>query len=82
MKQDEKEARGRQVEAMMLGEGWQWTEEALKKEIESVENSLLTGSFSDISEVKELQGRLSGLKFLFDKLDRWIEEKNRIISSE
>jgi len=78
LKDNEKIARGRAVQDMMMTNGWKYVEEYLKKRIQQGRNSLVNGSFSDIGEVKSLQSEVLTCENILGKLDRWVEEAHRL----
>lgn len=74
MNSKEKEARAYAVREMTLGKGWQYVEADIKNEINSAKDSLINGSFSNISEVQVIQEKIKTLQMILSRIQRWIGE--------
>lgn len=82
MNKDEMVRRGQAVEFMMSEEGFKYLDDEFKKEIANLRNSLIYGDFFSLEERTAQQLTLKFIESLYRKLDKWVEEKNKIVSEK
>ena len=82
MNKDDQVARGQAVAYIMEEVGWDYIEEYLEKELDSLKNSLIYGEFDGIEERNAVKKNVEFIENFLSTLDKWIEKKDEIVSEK